>query len=293
MTAQRALRLVPVPMSGMSMLSITGPWTEAVASWEEELRAAGRPATTRYLRTYHLRRLAHDHGEHNPQQMTPSLLVAWMARHDWSPETRRSYRASLRVFYRWLYATGRADTDIAHSLPSTAVPRALPRPCPTDVLVSATRFAATDMRLRLMLLVLAETGMRRGELCRLHTNHLERDLTGWSLRVIGKGGGVRLIPLTDTLAGVLRRLPGGYAFPGLIDGHLSPAYVGKLVSAALGEGYTAHTLRHRFGTLAYAVERDLRAVQELLGHAKPETTAVYAAVPVGAMRRAVLGAVAA
>lgn len=275
------------------MLSITDPWTKTIASWEEELRAAGRPATTRYLRSYHLRRLAHDHSEHEPQQMTHGLLVAWMARHDWSPETRRSYRASLRVFYRWLYATGRADTDIAHSLPATAVPRALPRPCPTDVLISATRFAATDMRLQLMLFVLAETGMRRGELCRLHTNHLERDLTGWSLRVIGKGGRVRLIPLTEHLAVMLRLLPDGYAFPGQIDGHLSPAYVGKLVSAALGEGYTAHTLRHRMASLAYAVERDLRAVQELLGHARIETTQVYTAVPVGAMRRAVLGAVAA
>ena len=52
------------------------------------------------------------------------------------------------------------------------------------------------------------------------------------------------------------------------------AYLGKLVSEALGPGYTAHMLRHRFASLAYAVERDLRAVQELLGHAKIETTQV-------------------
>ena len=45
-------------------------------------------------------------------------------------------------------------------------------------------------------------------------------------------------------------------------------------------------MRHRFGTLAYAVERDLRAVQELLGHQKIETTTVYTKVPDGAMRRA-------
>ncbi len=42
-------------------------------------------------------------------------------------------------------------------------------------------------------------------------------------------------------------------------GQLSPAHLGKLISAALGDGWTAHTVRHRFGTLAYAVERDLRA----------------------------------
>jgi len=293
MTVRRALRLVPVPMSGMNMLTLTNEWTEAIAGWEEELRAAGRPGTTRYLRTYHLRRLAHDHGEHEPQQMTHGLLVAWMARHDWSPETRRSYRASLRLFFRWLHATGRSATDISYSLPTIAVPRALPRPCPTEVLLLAKRMAATDLRVRLMLLTLSETGMRRGELARLHTEHLEQDLDGWSLRVVGKGGRVRLIPLTEDLARVLRLLPVGYAFPGQIDGHLSPAYVGKMVSAALGPGYTAHTLRHRFASLCYAVERDLRAVQELLGHASVTTTQIYTAVPADARRRAVLGAVAA
>ena len=50
-----------------------------------------------------------------------------------------------------------------------------------------------------------------------------------------------------------------------------------------------HTLRHRFATTAYGVERDLRAVQELLGHSKPETTARYVAVPEGALRTAVAG----
>ncbi len=59
----------------------------------------------------------------------------------------------------------------------------------------------------------------------------------------------------------------------------------KLISA-LGDGWTAHTVRHRFGTLAYAVERDLRAVQELLGHQKIDTMTVYRKVPDGAMRRA-------
>ena len=293
MGTRRDLRLVPVSLCGMHMLTVTPAWVVELAGWEEELRAAGRPETTRYLRTYHLRRLAHDHPSHSPRAMTHALLIAWLADREWLPETRRSYRASLRLFFRWLHATGRAATDESHSLPAVTVPRALPRPCPTEVLALAKRVTATDLRMRLMLLVLSETGMRRGELARLRADHLEQDLDGWSLRVVGKGGRVRLIPLTDDLARVLRLLPSGYAFPGQIDGHLSPAYVGKLVSAALGQGYTAHTLRHRFASLAYAVERDLRAVQELLGHASVTTTQIYTAVPADARRRAVLGAVAA
>jgi integrase/recombinase XerC len=61
------------------------------------------------------------------------------------------------------------------------------------------------------------------------------------------------------------------------------------VARVLPEGFTTHSLRHRFATAAYGVERDLRAVQELLGHAKPETTARYAAVPDGALAAAVAG----
>ena len=67
--------------------------------------------------------------------------------------------------------------------------------------------------------------------------------------------------------------------PGQIDGHLSPAYVGKRVSRVLGVGWSTHTLRHRFATRCYAGSRDLLSVQKLLGHSKPETTEGYVLVP--------------
>ena len=68
---------------------------------------------------------------------------------------------------------------------------------------------------------------------------------------------------------------------------MTPAHIGKLVSAALPDGWTCHKLRHRCATVAYHATRDLRAVQELLGHAKPETTARYTQVPADAMRACV------
>ncbi|MBA2774731.1 MAG: site-specific integrase [Nocardioidaceae bacterium] len=47
----------------------------------------------------------------------------------------------------------------------------------------------------------------------------------------------------------------------------------------LGAGWSGHKLRHRFATTAYAAERDLLAVQQLLGHSRPEVTARYTALP--------------
>lgn len=74
------------------------------------------------------------------------------------------------------------------------------------------------------------------------------------------------------------RLP-RYAFPGRDRGHLSPRWVGKVMTRLLAEGWTMHKLRHRAGTRWWEVSGgDVFAVQELLGHADPKTTKVYVKV---------------
>ena len=80
---------------------------------------------------------------------------------------------------------------------------------------------------------------------------------------------------------------GGWCFPSKYGGHLSGAHVSKLAAVVLRDGWTLHTLRHRFATSAYSAERDLLAVQRLLGHASVATTQRYAAPPEDALRRAV------
>jgi integrase len=131
--------------------------------------------------------------------------------------------------------------------------------------------------------------MRRGEVAQLHTTDLERDLLGWSLMVHGKGGKIRRLPIGDGLAAQIRRARpgGGFVFPGNDRGHLSPHYVGKLVSRVLPDAWAMHSLRHRFATVAYAVDRDLLTVQQLLGHGSPVTTRRYVQLPAEAMRRTV------
>ncbi len=273
-------------------LTVTGRWARALAGWELELQAADRPVTTRYLRGYHLRRLADDFPARDPWTLTRTELVDWLAGWSWSRETRRSYRSSLRSFYGWGMAAGLVVVSPAATLPPITPERGLPRPVPSERLEAA--IAAADPRVHLALLLLAETGIRRAELAATHTDDLLQDCNGWSLRVVGKGRRERRVPIGCALGELLTLVPRGWLFPsyhrGIVSSeqaeHLSPAHLGKLVAAALGDGWTAHTVRHRFGTLAYAVERDLRAVQELLGHQKIETTTVYTKVPDGAMRRA-------
>lgn len=130
--------------------------------------------------------------------------------------------------------------------------------------------------------------MRRGEVARVHSSDLTPDLTGWTLRVHGKGSRERDVPLPDSLARALRGLPVGFAFPGAVDGHLSAAWVGRLVSRMLPVGVTMHQLRHLCATELHDDTRDLIAVQQLLGHASVATTQRYVRPNADRVRRMVV-----
>jgi len=232
--------------------------------------------------------LARHAGRRGPWTLTADDLVDWTGTQPWARETRRSVRSSLRSFYAWGVDTRRIRTSPAAGLPSIPQRPPAPRPAPEDAYRAA--LSRAGHRERLMLRLAGEAGLRRGEVCQVHSRDLMRDTLGWSLRVRGKGDRVRVVPLTDDLAGELRALGPGWAFPGQVGGHLSPWWCGRLVADLLPDGLTMHTLRHRFATRAYAATSDLLAVQQLLGHASPATTRAYVRVD-DAARRALVEAV--
>lgn len=150
----------------------------------------------------------------------------------------------------------------------------------------AAATAAGDARVVFMVMLGAYGGLRAGEIARVH----DRDYVDGALRVHGKGGRVRWVPVVhDGLAFRLTRVE-GWAFPNGRGSHLSPGHVTRLVSAALPAEWTAHTLRHRAATAAYAGTRDLLGVGALLGHTRPETTQRYIRLPDDAVRAAALAA---
>lgn len=254
-------------------------YADSLDAYVQHLRAAGRATTTVRLRRMHLERyfswLAAD-----PLAATPDELTAYMAANDWAPETRKSVRASLRGFYQWAEESERIELDPSRRLPKVPVPQGIPHPAPTHV-VNAALASATEREL-LMVHLAAYAGLRRAEIAGLHA----RDIVGEDVVVRGKGGKVRSVPLHPTLAAELTGRV-GYIFPGRDAGHLSPDRVGRILTKLLGSGWTAHSLRHRFATRAYAADRDLLTVQQLLGHSSVATTQRYTQVPDDARRRAV------
>lgn len=264
------------------------PWPSLLTAWTNYMINAADADGTIQQRVYHLSRVAREI-EKPPDRITADDLGTWLASKSWKPNTRRAYRGSLRAFYRWAMEQGMITGSPAHKLPPVKVPRARPLPMPEDPFKEA--LATADARLSLAIRLGGHCAMRRGEIAAGHTDQLVEDLTGWSLHVVGKGGHERMVPLPDDLAADLLALSPGWFFPSPHGGHLTKAYLGKIIARHL-ETHTTHALRHRALSIAYATTKDLRAVQEFAGHMKPETTAIYTLVPDDDVRAAMNAAAA-
>lgn len=297
--------VLTIAEGGETVRATAAAWVVMIASFTTYLRAADRSAQTIRLRTYWITRLSLECRRDHPLDVTMDDLVTWLANDTWSSETKKSARASVVVFYRWAVVSGRieATDNPAVDLPSITPNPPVPRPTPDQVLQHA--LAEANDRDRLMLMLAGFGGLRRAEIARVHiADFLWDDL---ELLVHGKGRRERLVPVHPHLASAVqaeidlrtaglhgtgfryfsRCMPDGYLFPGKAD-HLTPDTVGRNLEQLLAGPWTGHTLRHRFATVGYSVDRDLRAMQELLGHSKPETTARYVRTPPKARRAAVL-----
>jgi integrase/recombinase XerC len=261
-------------------------WSAPVAGWVGWLVAAGRRPGTITDRRRSIIAFARANPA-GPRRVGPQQIVDWFGAHPhWKPATRRRELCSLAGFWNWAVQFGQAFGDPTGALGVIRVPKGVPRPA-DDALFTGV-LAAAGGPLRLMLLLGAHAGLRRSEIAAVR----REDVTDHGLVVEGKAGKTRLIPLTAQLRGELLACPPGWIFPGRFGGHLCPGTVGKRLTEAMGGAATAHQLRHRFGTKAWRGTKDLLAVQTLMGHESPATTAIYIEVAGEDLVRAVEAAAA-
>jgi site-specific recombinase XerD len=220
---------------------------------------------------------------------TEEDLLEFIAHGDRRTETRRARLATVRKFYRWAWKRGLIESNPADDLPSIRRQPGIPRPCPDDVIAEALANATPRAGLAIMLAAFA--GLRRSEIAGLTT----ADMTPQGIRVLGKGGKYRLVPMAPAIAEAVRDLPPGPLFPALRRGKGNPTTsdgISFMVERYLPQPWTLHTLRHRFATVAYQRTHDLRSVQQLLGHASVSTTEVYTYVGSESLGAAVAAAAA-
>jgi len=210
---------------------------------------------------------------------------------------RRS--AAARGFTKWLAATGAAAADPGHRLkaprPDRHLPRVLSRPQVDGLLDDLEARAGTGepnaVRDLAVVELLYASALRVSELVGARLADLDRERQ--TLRVLGKGGKERVVPfglparraLDGYLAGPRTTLLDGRQDPGTIflgarGRQLSTRSVYELVARLLadlpGSGPAGpHAFRHTAATHLLDGGADLRAVQELLGHASLATTQIY------------------
>jgi integrase/recombinase XerC len=209
--------------------------------------------------------------------------------------------AGVRSFARFLERNGKGKVAALAAVRAPKIPKTLPKPL---AVAEAKRVVETDSRAgeerepwilardAAVLALLYGSGLRISEALSLKRHDVPAPGAGDAIMVTGKGNKQRMVPV---LQNVLRHiadyvalcpydLPGaGPLFVGTRGGPLSPRIVQLAMArlrGALGLADTAtpHALRHSFATHLLARGGDLRAIQELLGHASLSTTQIYTAV---------------
>jgi integrase/recombinase XerD len=217
------------------------------------------------------------------------LTATWREVQDWidtkghlSNKYRYCLLSNVSEFYEAMRRAELCTEDPTVKVPRPKLRPGLPRPIPTDDLERAlelTKFSTPMMRCWLALM--AYGGLRCAEVAGLERDDVIESQN--SLRVLGKGSKERLVPIHPEVAEALRmyglprngplwRTPGGRKY--------TPTRVSQMVSAFLQDceiDASAHQLRHWFGTVV-CEKAGIRVTQELMGHASPNSTAIYTKV---------------
>lgn len=239
--------------------------------------------------------LTGDNEELDVASVTPSDIRAWLihlsSEGDGARTLRRKVQA-VRSFYKWLMITGKVTSSPASEVELARLPKRLPqqvRESSLDDLLNSEidENDFTQVRNRLIVMMLYETGMRRAELIDLLDVNV--DAVKGELKVHGKRDKERIIPFGTELAMWInkyrdlrqQRFRGCEHFFVLESGKpLYPMLVYRVVTQQLAEaGVTSkrspHVLRHSFATAMLNHGAAINSVKELLGHESLATTQIY------------------
>jgi integrase/recombinase XerC len=237
-------------------------------------------------------------------ELTPADVRAFMAARRLDGAGNRTLMrglAGVRSFARFLERSGKGKVGAFAAIRTPKLPRGLPKPL---AIADAKRMAEVELRAgevrdkwiiardAAVLGLLYGSGLRIAEALGLKRKDAPVPGLGDQLTVTGKGNKSRMVPVLPQVAKLIADyvalcpidlIPDGPLFIGARGGPLSPRIIqlamARLRGAlALPDSATPHALRHSFATHLLARGGDLRAIQELLGHASLSTTQIYTAV---------------
>lgn len=273
MTPDRThLRIAPIAETGHSQILPSMPPQTPIDTYLFECELRGlRPATIN-LRRKVLRSVENQIGDLLAANHVS--LMAWYSKHaKRAPRTRNTYGVVVRTFYKWAVERELITRSPATTLPVPKMVRGTPRPLPLEDLLTA--YENADERITAWLTLGAYAGLRIGEIARLRREEIHERESPATIDVRnGKGGKDRTVIVGQTIIDLAQGRPRGRLYD------VTPQRASIVMSEFfrdLGMPWTAHSLRHFYGTHLYQLSGgDIRFCQEQLGHASPAITAVYA-----------------
>jgi integrase/recombinase XerC len=313
----RHRRLIgPAPVPG-SRFTVLPDLAQAIARWQAWLqheRRASPHTVASYGRDlagfcdFLSEHLGEVPGLGHLASLTVADFRAWLARRASDGLERSSTGralSTLRTFYRFLDRQGLAHNPALAAIRTPKLPRTLPKPLTeADAEEAITAVAALPKdawqgkRDAAVLALLYGAGLRISEALGLVRGNAP--LAPGLLTILGKGSKERVVPILPAVASAIADYvaacpwhlpPDGPLFVGARGGQLNPRLVQRQMERLRGwlglpETATPHALRHSFATHLLANGGDLRAIQELLGHASLSTTQRYTAVDTAALLNA-------
>lgn len=220
--------------------------------------------------------------------------LAWRSQRKFNPRSTARALSCIRSFYRYLIREHTIDSDPTASVESPKLGRPLPKTLTEDdvdrLLAAPDSSTLIGQRDKAMLEVLYATGLRVSELVGLNLHQI--NLRQGVVRVIGKGGKERLVPLgeeaisnlSDFLRGARAQMLGDRQTDTVFPSERRQAMTRqsfwhriKILArkAGIEKPLSPHSLRHAFATHLLNHGADLRVVQLLLGHSDLSTTQIY------------------
>lgn len=263
--------------------------SKTITEYGEHLDRLGRSPSTSRNYVSDLNQFLLWTGRDVPMTQFDGVAMDWLNayRRIWAPRTSERRVTALRAFARW---TGATDPLAGYKAPVAA--RAVPHPLPEGIAGVHRMLEACggDHQKRALIALCGLCGLRIAEA--LSTRPQDVDFDRSLLTVYGKGSKVRIVPLTPR---ALDEITWAWAKavsdrrPTLLpwkDRHARAVITRIGEKAGLSRALSSHDLRATFATAAYEKSKDLRAVQELLGHSSSTTTELYTGVSMAAMRAA-------